>query len=140
MTRRYDDPVDVRRRDDVPAEFLWRGRLYVVRDVLAHWIETGAWWRAAAARAAYVGTGTDGGGSDLTGDAAPIDRAVHIDGAAPADRAAHIDGAASLRDNGAGDREMWRVEASAGRARGNGVFDLCFDWTAGAWTLARALD
>jgi hypothetical protein len=168
MTRRYDDPVDVRRRDDVPAEFLWRGRLYVVRDVLAHWIETGAWWRAAAARAAYVGTATDGGGSDLASDAAPTDHAAHIDGVGPTDRAAHIDGvaptdraalidgaaslrdnaaaslrdnaAASLRDNGAGDREMWRVEASAGRARGNGVFDLCFDWTAGAWTLARALD
>ena len=44
MTRRYDDPVDVRRRDEDPAEFLWRGRHYAVREVLAHWVETGAWW------------------------------------------------------------------------------------------------
>ena len=35
MTRRYDDPVDVRRRDEDPAEFLWRGRHYAVREVLA---------------------------------------------------------------------------------------------------------
>ena len=48
MTRRYDDPVDVRRRDEDPAEFLWRGRHYAVREVLAHWVETGAWWRSPA--------------------------------------------------------------------------------------------
>ena len=26
-------------------QFLWRDRLYVVRAVLAHWVEAGAWWR-----------------------------------------------------------------------------------------------
>ncbi|MGW5238019.1 DUF6504 family protein [Monashia sp. NPDC004114] len=31
----------------VPAAFIWRGRLYVVRDVLAHWRERRAWWRDA---------------------------------------------------------------------------------------------
>jgi Family of unknown function (DUF6504) len=46
MSRRYDDPVEVRRRDDEPAEFLWRDRLWVVRAVLARWVETGAWWQA----------------------------------------------------------------------------------------------
>lgn len=46
MSRRYDDPLEVRRRDDEPAEFLWRGRLYVVQAVLARWVETGAWWQA----------------------------------------------------------------------------------------------
>jgi Domain of unknown function (DUF6504) len=53
MSRRYADPIDVRReRDpesmgepaDRPAQFLWRGRLYVVRAVIAHWIESTAWW------------------------------------------------------------------------------------------------
>ena len=88
MTRRYDDPVEVRRRDEDPAEFLWHGRLYVVRAVLAHWVETGAWWRVArpAARPRWLPT---------------------------ARRA---------------EREVWRVEASAGRAHGAGVYDLCFDW------------
>ena len=51
MTRRYADPVrdavDVRRDQSGqrPVQFLWRGRLYLVRDVLAHWVEVGAWWR-----------------------------------------------------------------------------------------------
>ncbi|MBO9520325.1 MAG: hypothetical protein J7518_02205 [Nocardioidaceae bacterium] len=29
---------------DGPQQFLWRGRLWQVREVVAHWIETGAWW------------------------------------------------------------------------------------------------
>jgi hypothetical protein len=110
MTRRYDDPVDVRRQADEPAEFLWRGRLYVVRGVLAHWVETGAWWRSAAAGAVT-------GAADPTDDTVPSSVALVED-----------------------ERELWRVEASAGRLRDTGVFDLCLDLTAGAWTLARALD
>ena len=30
--------------DDAPQQFLWRGRLWQVREVIAHWMETGAWW------------------------------------------------------------------------------------------------
>jgi predicted transcriptional regulator len=54
MSRRYDDPVEVRRRDDEPAEFLWRDRLWVVRAVLARWVETGAWWQAAVPAGAAI--------------------------------------------------------------------------------------
>lgn len=43
--RRYDDPVEVRRgAGEGPDQFLWRGRLWKVRSVLAHWVETRAWW------------------------------------------------------------------------------------------------
>ena len=51
--RPYDDLVEVRRgpadgldeeAEDRPDQFLWRGRLWQVREVLAHWVETGAWW------------------------------------------------------------------------------------------------
>jgi hypothetical protein len=104
VTRRYDDPVEVRRRDDDPAEFLWRGRFYAVREVLAHWVETGAWWQSPGAASA--------GSSALALDSA----ALHAE------------------------REVWRVEASPGRQHGAGVYDLCFDWDAGGWTLLRALD
>lgn len=62
--RIYDDPIEVRRgqvedpagdRGDVttmervegPEQFLWRGRLWKVRAVLARWVETGEWWRLA---------------------------------------------------------------------------------------------
>lgn len=49
MSRTYADPIDVRRSEepqpeDCPTQFLWRGRLYVVRAVVAHWIESSAWW------------------------------------------------------------------------------------------------
>ena len=49
MSRTYADPIDVRRAgerpsEDRPAQFLWHGRLYVVRTVIAHWIESSVWW------------------------------------------------------------------------------------------------
>ena len=66
MVRRYEEPIEVRagmggvdRRDidrtgdidrasdPTPSAFLWRGRLYVVRDVIGHWRERRAWWREA---------------------------------------------------------------------------------------------
>ena len=99
MTRLHADAVEVRRRDDVPEQFLWRGRLYVVRAVLARWTEAGGWWRADPAQAA------------------------------------------SLDDR---ERDWWRVEADSGRhealSAGRGVYDLCFDWSQGAWRLARVMD
>ena len=115
MTRRYDEPVEVRRRDEDPAEFLWRGRLYVVRAVLAHWVETRAWWKAATS-----------GFSALASDPSVLDPSVL-----------------------GAEREVWRVEASAGRADGTGVYDVCFDWSAGGhtpgaqphpWILLRTMD
>ena len=111
MTRRYDEPVEVRRRDEDPAEFLWRGRLYVVRAVLAHWVETRAWWQDAATS----------GSSALAPDPSVL----------------------------GAEREVWRVEASAGRVHGTGVYDVCFDWSAGShipgaqphpWILLRTMD
>ncbi|WP_380168572.1 DUF6504 family protein [Jannaschia sp. R86511] len=51
--RRHDEPVQVRLRtigdeaQGVPDAFLWRGRLYVVREVLATWLESEPWWEAA---------------------------------------------------------------------------------------------
>ncbi len=45
--RRYDDLVEVRKgADEDPEQFLWRGRLWQVREVVGHWVETGAWWAA----------------------------------------------------------------------------------------------
>ena len=64
MVRRFSDSVQVRVREreqsgmarQAPAAeasgapheaFIWRGRLYVVRAVVAHWRERRAWWRDA---------------------------------------------------------------------------------------------
>ena len=53
--RRYDDPVEVRKglvpgaggQVEGPEQFLWRGRLWKVSDVVGHWVETGPWWQSA---------------------------------------------------------------------------------------------
>lgn len=115
MVRCYAEPVDVQRRDTSPTQFLWRGRLYLVREVLAHWVESGGWWRAVAGGVAQ--------GSGLREDAASAGLVGDLAG--------------DLAD---GEREFWRVEAGAGRSAGTGVYDLCFDWARGGWSLARALD
>ena len=58
--RQYDDPVEVRRGDaEDPDQFLWRGRLWKVRAVVAHWVETGPWWQ---------GSGTTSGAGGAAGD------------------------------------------------------------------------
>jgi hypothetical protein len=120
--RRYDDPVDVRRGmvdgSEGPEQFLWRGRLWKVNAVVAHWVETGAWWESQRARAVLgtdSGVEREAGGSTVT----------------------------VLPDLTA-EREVWRVEASRGRISaqngGGGVFDLLFDWAEGSWRLARCVD
>jgi hypothetical protein len=49
MTRLHTDPVEVRTQvtdsGPEPEQFLWQGRLYVVREVLARWTSAGAWWK-----------------------------------------------------------------------------------------------
>jgi hypothetical protein len=53
VVRRFSDVVQVRPVEGAagvarrPEAFIWRGRLYVVRDVLAQWRERRAWWREA---------------------------------------------------------------------------------------------
>lgn len=62
--RRYDDPVEVRRGETQgPEQFLWRGRLWKVYAVVAHWVETGPWWQSADAKAVL--------GSEVHGDTTP---------------------------------------------------------------------
>jgi len=111
MTRVHADPVEVVRKDADPEQFRWRGRLYLVREVLARWTESGGWWRSAAVSAM------------ASGDSALVQAAPELDD---------------------GERDWWRVEAGSGRSAvmtaGPGVYDLCFDWSRGSWSLARVLD
>ncbi|HET6627309.1 MAG TPA: DUF6504 family protein [Nocardioidaceae bacterium] len=121
--RRYDDPVDVRKGmvggTEGPEQFLWRGRLWKVCDVVAHWVETGPWWQSAGVHAVL--------GSDD----------------APAPGPADEHGTVAVRHDLAAEREVWRVEAARGLAAtgaGRGMFDLVFDWAEGSWQLTRCLD
>jgi hypothetical protein len=67
MSRRYADLVEVRRGEGAPQQFLWRKRVYVVRSVLAHWLEAGAWWRSEPARS-LLGTGASGAEGQASGE------------------------------------------------------------------------
>ena len=122
--RRYDDPVEVRKGwvtgVEGPEQFLWHGRLWKVRAVLAHWVETAPWWQSSGARAVV--------GSD---DAAPDD--------AGPDRAAPGGPTCSSSASSGG----WRPGPGGPPAvtvRGGGVFDLSFDWADGRWLLVGCAD
>ena len=111
--RTYDDPVEVRRGEaEGPEQFLWRGRLWKVRAVLAHWVETGAWWQAAE-RA--------GGPDQVPGQVPDL----------VAER--ELWRVEAGRGRGAG-------SGADGGADGGGVFDLSFDWGDGRWQLVGCVD
>lgn len=124
--RRYDDPVDVRREQEEPTQFLWRGRLWQVRGVVAHWVETGPWWQSSGVRA-------------VIGSEEQVERQEQSGAVAT------LAGPALLPDL-LGEREVWRVEAARGRAVGShhdpgfGVFDLTFSWATGDWRLTGCVD
>ena len=117
MVRRYDEPVDVQARPgapdepDEPTAFVWRGRLYVVRGVLAHWYERRAWWRDTASLT-LLGLRADGGPQDAG--------VATVQGTVAASAATSVLA-------GAGEREVWRVEAAAGRSSPVGVYELVRD-------------
>lgn len=106
MSRRVEEDVEVRAAgsgavgvgaDDEgggPGQFLWRGRLYRVTEVVDHWQERRAWWR--------------GPQEDLA------------------------------TERLSAGREVWRVEARAGRSGEPGVYDLAADGP--AWRLLRTQD
>ena len=136
MVRRYDDPVEVHAEGagdgggSRPASFLWRGRLYVVREVLGHWRARRDWWTASAARALH-------GEADLT----PVSPA----GAGPVGRPRHGPADGPARSALGQEHEIWRVEASRGRSFGSGVYDLCRDLPVtgpdpGGWRLLAVAD
>ena len=125
--------VDGALPSDAPAQFVWRGRLYLVRDVLAHWVELGTWWTLPRRATVPQGAGAPGGHRSAPADGEPPARSV-------------------AADVGAVEREVWRVEAAAGRSATAGVYDLVRDVPAvdpraplsaahpPRWRLARTLD
>ena len=122
MVRRYDEPIDVQARPGGPDEperptaFVWRGRLYVVRGVLAHWYERRAWWRDTASLTLL----------GLRADGAATAGAPGVAGAATEQGTVAARAAVSVLPE-AGEREVWRVEAAAGRSSPVGVYELVHD-------------
>jgi hypothetical protein len=127
--RRYDDPVETRMGQvsgmEGPEQFLWRGRMWKVRAVLAHWVETGPWWQSGGVRAVI------GSDQPVAAQESPDLRSADL----------------------LGERELWRVEAGRGPAGDGaddcaddcandwaGVFELSFDWSDGRWALVGCAD
>lgn len=113
--KQYDDPVEVRRGDaEDPEQFLWRGRLWKVRAVVAHWVGAGPRWQAAAghdgAAAAPAVAGSPSAGREVWRVEA---------GRGMAGRVRLVDGA---------------------EPEGLGVFDLSFDRSDGRWQLVGCQD
>lgn len=91
--------VDQGTAGPAPASFIWRDRVYVVREILGYWRERRAWWSAAAARAVH---------GDVLGDVlGPVSGS-----------------AGGLRVAIDYEREVWRVEARGPRTVGTGVYDI----------------
>src|SRR4029453_17326628 len=96
------EPIEVALADGAPAQFLLRGRLHVVRAVLARWAEPGGWrWSGPGRGTAVPGAAGAGAGER---PAVPFIPSVPVDLA---------------------DRDVWRVEAAAGKSDRPRVFDLC---------------
>lgn len=164
MTRLHTDPVEVRSERDVPAQFRWRGRLYLVQEVLARWTESGQWWRTDAVRSLTSGDSAPSRGTADRPLAPPAKRwaesaslAGPVEGRPVSDVGGALTAVTSTETGiemgiDDGEREWWRVEAGSGRlaafrdddpddaTAGTGVYDLCFDWARGSWSLARVLD
>ena len=46
MSKRYADPVVVEAPEGSLEAFSWRGKRYIVRQVLCRWREAGGWWES----------------------------------------------------------------------------------------------
>jgi hypothetical protein len=44
VSKHYDQEVEVERDAGMPAAFRWRGRHYLVADVIGRWRIEGRWW------------------------------------------------------------------------------------------------
>ena len=126
--RRYDDPVEVQMGVvdgvEAPAQFVWRDRLWQVRAVAAHWVETAPWWDQPAVQ----------GLLGVHGE--PSHDGRSRDGHDPAGSGLPVGSVASL----VVERDVWRVDASRGRLGSRGVLELARDGTTSQWRLTGCED
>ncbi|TNM63236.1 hypothetical protein FHN55_15465 [Streptomyces sp. NP160] len=124
MSRSFDEVVHVQVAESgsgEPSAFVWRGRLFVVREVLAGWSARLPWWQGVAARALR------GEPVEVSGSSA-LAREPGVRSAGPA-----------------ADEQVWRVVASAGFGVEPGTFELASEPAGAAggaprWRLVRVVD
>lgn len=117
--RRYDEPIHVKRGQDraAPEQFVWRGRLWLVRDIITRWLETGAWWDSPLVRSAR--------GDDVE--------------TLPSEEGPSEEGPSEETDLLA-EHEVWRVLAAVGASGSPGVYELDNARGTGGWRLRAVVD
>lgn len=142
LARRYAEAIEVIRGDDAPARFVWRGRHYTVRAVLAHWVRTGTWWEAGREQMARLMTGDDAAASDPPAELqlVPMPPAPRWGQRAWGEPAPDVGVSVVPAEVDDDEREFWRVEASIGRSGMPAVVELCFAWSTGTWTIDAVMD
>jgi hypothetical protein len=155
----FDEAVEVRSGVvdgvEAPEQFLWRGRLWRVCSIQAHWTETAAWWErgiigaglgattsygrtASAAAHAPGGSTTAPAPAGSTSALAPIGSSS---APAPAGGVSGTRAAVGVLDADWGpQRAVYRVEAGCGRHGRRELFDLAHDPDSGRWQLERVTD
>lgn len=148
MSRRYDEQIEVRwgaagehgvrlegalpggarSTVEVPTLFLWRGRVHVVRAVLARWTQRVPWWRIDPDAEVGAGTEVDTEVRARAEVRAGVEQ-IAVEGRADVDR--------DRATRPELERVVWRVEAGAGRSSGTGVYDLV---QGERWRLDRVTD
>ena len=129
--RRYDEPIEVKpglvAGEEGPAHFLWRNRIWSVREIEGRWLETGDWWDGPAARAVR---------GDVPSDPGPDHQGVHRGRSDRPDRRADGD----TGDDPSDEHEVWRVVAAPGRSAEHGVCELAHASGTGRWRLRTLFD
>lgn len=113
MSKRYEDPISVEAPEGSIEAFWWRGRRYLVRQVLCRWREAGGWWEANG----------DSRKPWAAGDAREI---LRVDAVATASRGpgGSRSGAVAPRSNGSAP----------------GTYEIARDLRKGEWSLFRVWD
>ena len=149
MTRRYGDAIEVRSHPGArgePVQFRSRGRSYVVRTVLARWVEVGPWWSGMGAPASAVSASPASADAAASVGTASAGRTTGEAGSGTVGREPAAATVRTVSPLSVVERTIWRVEAATGRAGRPGatsVHDLVQESAAGGrthWWLARTLD
>ena len=107
--RTYDEPICVLFSDQ-PQQFIWRGRLLLVKEVQGRWSTSTAWWESPRISAARGDTATcTSTATDTTAEADLLE-----------------------------ELEVWRVEAGNGVQRG--VYELARSVGRDDWVLQAVCD
>jgi uncharacterized protein DUF6504 len=129
--RRYGEQIEVRpglvAGDEGPAQFLWRGRVWLVRSLLSSWITATPWWRGAEAARVLGGEGDWAARVGAAGDHGDVEGSDRSDVIAA--------GTAATEE-----LQVWRVEAARGGGYRTGVFDISRSAVTGQWRLETCLD